>query len=66
MAERQDRGHSADANESRGHDDVQYIDSKTRSKGLLVPMKREEPFERYKDQRGGAEKLEFSDRHGRG
>ena len=29
-------------------------------------MKREEPFERDEDQRGGAEKLEFRDCHGRG
>jgi hypothetical protein len=29
-------------------------------------MEREEPFERNEDQRGGSEKLDFSDRHGRG
>ena len=29
-------------------------------------MKRQEPFERYENQRGGAKKLEISDCHGRG
>jgi hypothetical protein len=66
IAERDDSGHTADANDGPRHDEVEYIDSKTRSKSLLIPMKREEPLERDEDQRGGAEKLEFSDRHRRG
>ena len=36
----------------------------TKLKGLLAPMKREELFERQENQRGGAEKLQFSDCHG--
>ena len=35
IAERQASGHNADTNESPGHDDVEYVDSKTRSKVFL-------------------------------
>jgi len=45
---------------------VEHIDSKTRSKVLLIPMKREDLFERQENQRSGAEKLQFNDRHRRG
>ena len=64
-AERQASADRAELNEGPGYDDVERVDAKTRSKGSLVPMKREELFERYEDQREGGEQLEFSDGHGR-